>query len=60
MHSLKSVKREGFVHVIGVVAGGNPGEASIQDLAFLLLFGQATVSGLFTHCIDSLAYLVIS
>ncbi|QRV75868.1 Zinc-binding dehydrogenase [Ceratobasidium sp. AG-Ba] len=46
VQSLKSVKREGFVHVIGVVAGGNPGGASLQDVAFTLLFNQATMSGI--------------
>lgn len=46
VQSLKSVEREGFVHVIGVVAQGNPAEETINDLAMLLLFGQATMSGI--------------
>ncbi|CAE6434423.1 unnamed protein product [Rhizoctonia solani] len=47
VQSLKSVQRGGLVHVIGVVAQGNPaGETSLQDVALMLLFGQATMSGL--------------
>ncbi|CAE6405768.1 unnamed protein product [Rhizoctonia solani] len=46
VQSLKSVEREGFVHVIGVVAQGNPSGESLQDLALMLLFGQSTMSGI--------------
>ncbi|CAE6344394.1 unnamed protein product [Rhizoctonia solani] len=46
MQSLKSVKREGFVHVIGVLAQDNLGGETLQDLAMKLLFGQATMSGI--------------
>ncbi|CAE6398134.1 unnamed protein product [Rhizoctonia solani] len=46
VQSLKSVHREGFVHVIGVVAQGSPTNESLQDLAFMLLFNQSTMSGI--------------
>ncbi|CEL57314.1 putative alcohol dehydrogenase [Rhizoctonia solani AG-1 IB] len=46
MQSLNSVKREGFVHVIGVIAQGNSRGETLQDLAMNLLFGQATMSGI--------------
>ncbi|GAB1525951.1 Zinc-binding dehydrogenase [Rhizoctonia solani] len=46
MQSLKSIKREGFVHVIGVVAQGNPGGETLHDLAMTLLFGQASMAGI--------------
>ncbi|QRV75909.1 Zinc-binding dehydrogenase [Ceratobasidium sp. AG-Ba] len=47
VHSVKSVKREGMVHVIGAVAGGVKPNESISDLANLLLYGQVTMSGIF-------------
>ncbi|QRW18754.1 Zinc-binding dehydrogenase [Rhizoctonia solani] len=46
MQSLKSVKREGSVHVIGAVAQGNPGSETLQDLAKTVLFGQISVIGI--------------
>ncbi|KAJ1311857.1 hypothetical protein OPQ81_010318 [Rhizoctonia solani] len=46
VQSLKSVERAGFVHVIGVVAQGDPAGGNIQDPALTLLFGQATMSGI--------------
>lgn len=42
IQSIKSAQREGFVHVIGAVAEGNPKE-SINDLATMLLMGQVSV-----------------
>ncbi|KAF8708109.1 Zinc-binding dehydrogenase, partial [Rhizoctonia solani] len=46
MQSLKSIKREGFVHVIGVVAQSNPGGETLHDLAMTVLFGQASMAGI--------------
>ncbi|KAG8692759.1 hypothetical protein FRC08_009550 [Ceratobasidium sp. 394] len=45
VHSVKSIKRGGIVHLIGAVAGGRPAE-DIGDLARMLLFGQGTLSGI--------------
>ncbi|KAG8745356.1 hypothetical protein FRC10_008215 [Ceratobasidium sp. 414] len=45
VQSVKSVKREGLVHVIGAVAGGQPAE-NFGDLAMMLILGQATLSGI--------------
>ncbi|CCO36804.1 hypothetical protein BN14_10950 [Rhizoctonia solani AG-1 IB] len=47
IQSLKSVARQGHVHVIGVLTQGDPTDETIQDLASVLLFGQATMSGTF-------------
>jgi hypothetical protein len=51
MQSLNSVQREGFVHVIGVVAKKDTGGESLHDLTMALLFGQATVR---TYCLYSI------
>jgi D-arabinose 1-dehydrogenase-like Zn-dependent alcohol dehydrogenase len=46
IQSVKSVKREGLVHVLGVVAQSHPDGETIQDLVKLLPFGHAIVSNL--------------
>ncbi|KAG9127690.1 hypothetical protein FRC07_010763 [Ceratobasidium sp. 392] len=46
IQSVKSIKREGLVHVIGFVAGqGNPTE-TINDLTMMLVFGQGTLAAI--------------
>ncbi|CCO35448.1 alcohol dehydrogenase zinc-binding domain protein [Rhizoctonia solani AG-1 IB] len=45
IQSIKSVERQGLVHIIGAVSQGNPGGETIQDLAILLLLRQVTASG---------------
>ncbi|GAB1526352.1 hypothetical protein RhiTH_009519 [Rhizoctonia solani] len=47
VQSLKSVARQGIVHVIGALAQGEPTGETVQDVASALLFGQATMSGTF-------------
>lgn len=42
MQSVKSTKVDGFVHIIGALAGGNPNE-TVGELATLLLAGQIHV-----------------
>ncbi|CAE6456178.1 unnamed protein product [Rhizoctonia solani] len=46
LHSVKSLRPNGLVHVIGVVSRGTPPSGSIADLGQAILSTPATVSGI--------------
>ncbi|KAH7345437.1 zinc-type alcohol dehydrogenase-like protein [Rhizoctonia solani] len=46
LHSVKSIKPNGLVHVIGVVAGSAPPSGSVAELGQAILSTPATVSGI--------------
>ncbi|QRW04816.1 Zinc-binding dehydrogenase [Ceratobasidium sp. AG-Ba] len=45
IQSIKSIKREGYVHLAGFVGQNKPAE-TINDLANMMLFDQITISGI--------------